>query len=79
MVKNLLASAGDAGEVNSIPGLGISLGVGNGNHSSILDGKIPWTEEPSGLQSMGYKELDKTETKHSTLDILHNIFFYTVF
>ena len=22
-------------------------------HSSILDWKIPWTEEPDGLQSMG--------------------------
>ena len=22
-------------------------------HSSILVGKIPWTEEPGGLQSMG--------------------------
>ena len=22
-------------------------------HSSILTGKIPWTEEPGGLQSMG--------------------------
>ena len=24
-----------------------------GSHSSILAGKIPWTEEPGGLQSMG--------------------------
>ena len=24
-----------------------------GNHSSILAWKIPWTEEPGGLQSMG--------------------------
>ena len=23
------------------------------SHSSILDGRIPWTEEPGGLQSMG--------------------------
>ena len=22
-------------------------------HSSVLAGKIPWTEEPGGLQSMG--------------------------
>ena len=29
-------------------------------HSSILAWKIPWTEEPGGLQSMGYKELDTT-------------------
>ena len=28
---------------------------------SILAWKIPWTEEPGGLQSMGCKELDTTE------------------
>ena len=27
-------------------------------HSSTLAWKIPWTEEPGGLQSMGRKELD---------------------
>ena len=30
-------------------------------HSSILAWRIPWTEEPGGLQSVGCKELDKTE------------------
>ena len=30
-------------------------------HSSILAWKIPWTEEPGGLQSMGDKESDMTE------------------
>ena len=29
-------------------------------HSSILAWRIPWTEEPGGLQSMGRKELDMT-------------------
>jgi len=29
-------------------------------HSRILAWKIPWTEEPGGLQSMGRKELDMT-------------------
>ena len=29
-------------------------------HSSILAWKIPWTEEPGGLQSMGLQELDTT-------------------
>ena len=29
-------------------------------HSSILTWEIPWTEEPGGLQSMGYKESDMT-------------------
>ena len=30
-------------------------------HSSILAWRIPWTEEPSRLQSMGSQELDTTE------------------
>ena len=30
-------------------------------HSSILAWRIPWTEEPGGLESMGHKELDTTE------------------
>jgi len=29
-------------------------------HSSILVWKIPWTEEPARLQSMGSQELDTT-------------------
>ena len=31
----------------------IFCGEGNGNHSSTLAWKIPWTEEPGKLQSMG--------------------------
>ena len=30
-------------------------------HSSILAWRIPWTEEPGGLQSMGLQESDMTE------------------
>ena len=30
-------------------------------HSSILAWRIPWTEEPGGLQSMVSQELDATE------------------
>ena len=30
-------------------------------HSSILVGKIPRTEEPGRLHSMGHKESDSTE------------------
>ena len=35
-------------------------------HSSILAWKIPWTEEPGRLQSMG-SELDMTEQLHFSL------------
>ena len=53
MVKNLLANAGDAIDMDSIPRLGRFLVGGNGNLSSSLTWEIPWTEEAGGLQSMG--------------------------
>ena len=35
-------------------------------HSSILAWKIPWTEEPEGLQSMGLQRVgDDLATKHT--------------
>ena len=46
VVENLPANAGDAG---AIPEFERSLGEGNGNHSSILAWKIPWTEESGRL------------------------------
>ena len=53
VVKNLPANAGDIRDAGSIPGLGISLKEGMATHSSILFWRIPWTEEPGGLQSIG--------------------------
>ena len=38
------------------------LEEGMTTHSSILDWRIPWTEKPGGLQFMGRKESDMTET-----------------
>ena len=49
-VKNLPANAEDPG---SIPGLGRHPGEGNGNPLQYSCLRIPWTEEPGGLQSMG--------------------------
>ena len=49
-VKNLPANVGDAG---SIPGSVRSPEVSMATHSSILAWKIPWTEEPGRLQSIG--------------------------
>ena len=42
----------NAGDLGFTPGLGRSLGEGNGTHFSILAWRSPWTEEPGGLQSM---------------------------
>ena len=36
-----------------IPGSGRSLEEGMATHSSILAWRIPWTEDPGRLQSMG--------------------------
>ena len=37
------------------------LEKGMATHYSILAWRIPWTEKPGGLQSMGRKESDTTE------------------
>ena len=46
------------------------LEKGMATHFSILVWRIPWTEEPGGLQSMGLQEWDTTErlthTTHGT-------------
>ena len=44
-------------DAGSTPGSGRSPGIGNATHSSILAWKIPWTEEPGGLQSMGLQRV----------------------
>ena len=41
-----------------------STGEGDDTHSSALAWKIPWTEEPGRLQSMGRSESDTTERLH---------------
>ena len=53
MIKNLPANAGVGGDMGSVPGLGRSLREEMAIHSSILVWRIPRTEEPGGLQSMG--------------------------
>ena len=52
VVKNTPASAEDARgkPLGSVPGWGRSPGGGLATHCSLLTGKIPWTEEPGGLQ-----------------------------
>ena len=48
-----MVSACNAGDLGSIPGLGRSPEKEMATHSNILAWRIPWTEEPGGLQSMG--------------------------
>ena len=64
--KNMPANAGDVRDVGLIPGSGRFPGEGNGTPLNILAWRIPWTEEPGGLQSWGRKESDTTEeTAHT--------------
>ena len=51
VVKNLPADA-DVREMSSIPGSGGPPEEGTTTHSSLLAWRIPWTEEPGGLQSL---------------------------
>ena len=53
VVKNPPAGAGDSRDVGLIPESGRSTGKQMATHSSIVAWRIPWTEEPRGLQSMG--------------------------
>ena len=55
--KESACSAGDLGSIQDWEDL---LEKEMATHSSILSWEIPWTEEPSGLQSMGSQELDTT-------------------
>ena len=55
VVKNLPTSAGDIRDMSSIPGLEAPLEEGMAAHSSILAWRIPWTEEPGGLQFIGWQ------------------------
>ena len=58
MVKNLLAVRETW--VQSL-GWDDPLEKGMATHSSVLAWRIPWTEEPGGLQSMGSQRVDTTE------------------
>ena len=51
-VRNLPANA-DVRNMDSISGSGRSPGEGRATHSSILAWRIPRTEEPGGLWSIG--------------------------
>ena len=63
------ASACNAGDWVRSLGWEVSLERGMTTHFSILAWKIPWTEEPGELQSMGSQESDKDTTEQLTLSL----------
>ena len=52
-MKNSPANAADARDAGWIPGSGRYLEEEMATYSSILAWRLPWAEEPGGLQSMG--------------------------
>ena len=70
VVKN--PPAGDTADRGSIPGSGRSPGVEMATRSSILPWKIPWTEEPGGLQSTGLQSRTWLSTQRHMHAIVAN-------
>ena len=69
VVKNMLANAGDTRDVGSIPGLGRSPGVGNGNqlqYSSLRNAmdRGAWQATVHGVA----KSWTKTECAHTLVN-----------
>ena len=62
MVKNL--SAIEETQDQSL-GWEDPLEEGMATHSSILAGRIPWTEEPGSYSPWGRRELDLTQHGHT--------------
>ena len=64
-VKNPPANAGDLRDTGLIPGSEDLLEEEMAPHSSILAGRISWTEEPGGLQSMGSQRVRHDEVSET--------------
>ena len=58
MVKNLSAKAEDTETWVQSLGWGDPLEEGMATHSSILAWRIPWTEDPGGLQFIGLQRIE---------------------
>jgi len=63
------ASACNEGDLSSIPGSGRSPGEGNGKPFQTLAWKIPWTEEPDRLQSIGSQRVRHDWTTSLSLSL----------
>ena len=49
-------------------GQGDPLEEGMATHAGVLAGRIPWTEEPGGLQSLGWEDpLEEGTAAHSSV------------
>ena len=71
MVENLPANAGDITDAVRSLGRADPLEEGMATHCSILAWRIPWMEEPGGLQSWGCKSQTRVSTHIHTLCVRH--------
>ena len=71
LVKNLPANGEDTRDTRSIPGSEDPLEKEMATHSSILASKIPWTEEPGGLQSMELQAVRHDHTGATCYKVLN--------
>ena len=78
VVKNPPANAGDARDPRQLRSLVWEdpLDEGMATHSSILTWRIPGTEKPGGLQSMGLQKV-----RHNWRNLAHksSLFFFSIF
>ena len=72
VVKNPPTNAGDVRDLGSTPGLGDLLEEGTTIHSSILVWRIPWTEELSGLWSIGVKRVAHDQSNLAHIAVLYH-------
>ena len=76
MVKNLLAM--QESQVRSL-GQEYPLEKGMATHSSILAWRIPWTEEPGRLQSMGLQRVEHARALNTFISKSLNIYCLTFY
>ena len=62
-------STSSSGDLGLIPGSWRSPEKGMTTHSSILPWRIPWTEEPCGLQSMGLLRVGHNWLTHTKVKV----------
>ena len=70
--KESAHNAGDTRDTSSIPGWGEPLKEGMATHSSILVWRIPWTEELSGLWSIGVKRVAHDQSNLAHIAVLYH-------
>ena len=70
MVKNLPANTRGIRDMGSILGWEDALEEGMAIYSSILAWRIPWTEEPGGLQSTGSQRVEQAHRSRYSIAIM---------